>query len=249
LLAEEPRPDFAIVLKPGYSVVHEEVGYAWFRVTVRGAINYTGIRHKGPYRNPIVMAARVIEHLEKWLPEFAASNTAGLVAPQGSINAIRAGSEDRLAFTPASAEVDIDLRVAPDSSPDEAESQLRNALEGLRETEPDLEYEITRLAEQPGTRTDPNSWIVRALVAAWEDLEGKTHEPVGKGSGATDGAILRSRGIPTARIGLPMPATPSPYQGFSMGVADEESMLRLATLLVHTLIDAGSRSRTEVGLT
>ena len=63
LIAEEPRADFAIVLKPGYAVSHEEVGYAWFRVTVRGAVNYTGIRHKGPYRNPVVAAARVVNHL------------------------------------------------------------------------------------------------------------------------------------------------------------------------------------------
>lgn len=248
LLAEEPRPDFAIVLKPGYSVVHEEVGYAWFRITVRGAVNYTGIRHKGPYRNPVLVAARVVEHIEKWLPEFAASNTAGLVAPQGSINAVRSGSEDRLAFIPSTADVDIDLRVAPDSSPDEVQSELEKTLGRLREKDPDLDYEVTRLAAQPGTRTDPESWIVRALVRAWEELEGKAHEPVGKGSGATDGAILRSAGIPTARIGLPMPSTPSPYQGFSMGVADEQSMHRLATLLVHPLIELASRSRSEVGV-
>ena len=85
-------------------------------------------------------------------------------------------------------------------------------------------------------------------MRAWEELEGKIHEPIGRGSGATDVAILRSHGIPTARIGLPMPKTPSPYTGFSMGVADDESMARLATLLVHTLVEAGSRSRAELGV-
>jgi succinyl-diaminopimelate desuccinylase len=248
LLAEEPRPDFAIVLKPGYAVSHEEVGYAWFRITVRGAVNYTGIRHKGPYRNPVLSAARVIEHIEKWLPEFTASNSAGLVTPQGSINAVRAGSEDRLAFIPSTAEVDIDMRVAPDSSPDDTQAQLEKALDRLSEMDGDLEYEVTRLAALPGTRTDAESWIVRALIRAWEELERKPHEPMGKGSGATDAAILRSAGIPTARIGLPPPATASPLTGFSMGVADEESMSRLATLLVHPLVEAGTRTRSAVGI-
>jgi acetylornithine deacetylase/succinyl-diaminopimelate desuccinylase-like protein len=248
LITEEQRPDFAIVLKPGYAVSHEEVGYGWFRITLRGAVNYTGIRHKGPYRNPIVAAAHVIEGFEKWLPEFTAANSAGLVTPQGSVNAIRAGSPDRASFIPSSAELDIDIRIAPDSSADAVEAQLLAALEKMREADPELDFELTRIVALPGTRTDPKNWIVRTLVDAWEELEGKTHEPIGKGSGASDAAIIRSSGIPTARIGLPPPATPSPFTGFSMGVADEESMCRLATLLVQPLVVAGSRSRSAVGL-
>ena len=248
LLAEEPRPDYAIVLKPGYAASHEDVGLAWFRITVRGAVNYTGIRHKGPYRNPILGAGRVIAHLESWFAEFTTANTSGLVAPQGSINAIRAGSPDQVAFVPSSAEIDLDLRVAPDSNPDDVQAQLESALDRLRETEPDLELEVTRTAALPGTRTDPESWIVRAIVRAWEELEGKPHEAVGKGSGASDAAVLRSAGIPTARIGLPMPATPSPFSGFSMGVADEQSMCRLAVLLVSPLVETATRTRAELGL-
>lgn len=248
LLGVEARPDFAIVLKPGYSVSHEEVGYAWFRVTLRGAVNYTGIRHKGAYRNPIVAAARVIQGLEAWLPEYTTANTSGLVAPQGSINAIRAGSGGRAAFIPSTAELDIDLRVAPDSNPGRVQADLENALARLREQDPELDYEVARTAELPGTRTDPESWIVRALVRAWEELEGRAHEPAPKGSGASDAAILRSAGIATARIGLPPPASPSPFGGFSMGVADEQSMHRLARLLVAVLVDAGSRGRADVGV-
>jgi acetylornithine deacetylase/succinyl-diaminopimelate desuccinylase-like protein len=248
LLGEEPRPDFAIVLKPGYAVSHEEVGYAWFRITVRGAVNYTGIRHKGPYRNPVLAAAKIVTAIESWLPEFTIANSAGLVMPQGSINAIRAGSADRASFIPSSAEIDIDIRIAPDSSPDDVETQLTGALQGLRTSDPELDFDVVRTVALPGTRTDPDSWIVRTLVDAWEAQEGKPHEPIGKGSGASDAAILRSSGIPTARIGLPPPATPSPFTGFSMGVADQESMCRLATLLVQPLVVAGRSSRSGAGL-
>jgi acetylornithine deacetylase/succinyl-diaminopimelate desuccinylase-like protein len=248
LLAEEPLPHYAVVLKPGYAAAHEEVGLAWFRITVKGAVNYTGIRHKGPYRNPILAAARVIQHLESWFPEFTAQNAAGLVAPQGSINAIRAGSPDRAAFIPASAEIDLDLRVAPDSNADAVQSQLEAALARLREQEPDIELEVVRTANLPGSRTDPESWIVRSIVRAWEELEGKQHAVAGNQSGASDAAILRAAGVQTVRIGLPMPATPSPFRGFSMGVADEQSMCRLALLLVDVLVDTASRTRAEVGI-
>jgi acetylornithine deacetylase/succinyl-diaminopimelate desuccinylase-like protein len=248
LLGESDKPDFAIVLKPGYAVSHEEVGYAWFRITVRGAVNYTGIRHKGPDRNPVLAAARIVSAIEGWLPEFTIANSAGLVAPQGSINAIRAGSADRASFIPATAEIDLDMRVPPDSSPDDVEAQLTGALQGLRGADPELDFDIERIVALPGTRTDTKSWIIQTLIAAWEAQEGKTHEPIGKGSGASDAAILRSSGIDVARIGLPMPATPSPFSGFSMGVADEESMCRLALLLVHPLVETASRSRSAVGL-
>jgi succinyl-diaminopimelate desuccinylase len=250
LLSHGTAPDFAIMLKPGYSVVHEEVGLAWFRLIVHGTINYTGIRHKGPYRNPIIAAARLVTALEAWFPDYTAANTAGLVAPQGSINAIQAGSADRAAFIPATCEIDLDLRVAPGSSPDDVRRQLEAALDTIRAGHRDLDVELVAGPATPGTATDPDSWVVRSLVRAWEDLEGRAHEPVGRGSGATDGAILRSHGIPTARIGLPPgpPVTPNPYPGFSMGVVDITGVHRLADVLIGMIADTISRTREEVGL-
>lgn len=245
--SETGRPEFAIVVKPGYAVAHEEVGFAWFRVTVRGALNYTGIRHKGPYRDPILDAATVVAELEAWFAEYTAANSAGLVAPQGSINAIHAGSADRLAFVPATATIDLDLRLAPATSADDAERQLGAALERIGAAHPGLELELQRTLAQPGTATDPGSWIVRSLVAAWEAREGREHAPLKNASGASDAAVIRARGIATARIGPPPPATPSPFGGFSMGVADVAALAALADLLLAAIIDTSSRTRAEVG--
>lgn len=248
LLEHRPRPDFAIVLKPGYFVAHEEVGLAWFRATVRGTVNYTGIRHKGPYRNPILLAARLVDHLETWFAAYSARHTDGLVAPQGSINAIRGGSADRVAFVPATCQVDLDLRISPRSEIEDVEAELRAAIADFRSSNPDFEWDLERRLALPGTATDPDSWVVRSLVRAWEDREGRPHSPVPRQSGATDAAILRGYGIPTARIGLPPSTSPSPYAGFSMGVADPEAVRRLAEVLVYTIVDTLTRTRGEVGL-
>jgi len=247
ILDEIEPPDGAILVKPGYAVAHEEVGFAWFRIVVRGALNYTGIRHKGPYRNPILAAAALATGLETWLAEYAAAHTAGLVAPQGSINAIRAGNPDRLAFVPATAELDLDLRLGPDTSADAAEAELRVAVDALVASLGEFEVTVERVAAVPGTRTDPESWVVRALVAAWEAREGREHAPLKNGSGASDAAIIRSRGIPAARIGPPPPAAPSPYPGFSMGQADVASLHALSELLVDAIVDIASRSKSEIG--
>jgi succinyl-diaminopimelate desuccinylase len=235
------RPDYCVILKPGYAVAHEEVGFAWFRITVAGAVSYTGIRHKGPYRSPIVAAARVVQAIEEWLPRYTAAASEGLVAPQGAVNAIRAGDAGVGSFTPASAELLLDLRFGPGSSAEEAQGRLEEAL-----AEHDVEIEL--VASVPPARTSPESWIVRSLVRAWEAREGREHVAPGGASGASDAGIIRAAGVETARIGLPMPETPSPYPGFSMGVADADSMQRLTEVLVAAVLDTATRCRAETEL-
>ena len=70
MLEQGVRGDFAIIAKPGWSVAWEEVGLCWFKVIVRGDLNYTGVRHVIKGRNPIVHAAKVIGLLEEWFSEY-----------------------------------------------------------------------------------------------------------------------------------------------------------------------------------
>jgi succinyl-diaminopimelate desuccinylase len=240
-LLETVTPDFCIVLKPGYAVAHEEVGFAWFRIVVPGGMSYTGIRHKGPYRSPIVAAAKAVEAIEAWLPEYTAANTSGLVAPQGAVNAIRAGDPGVGSFTPARAELLLDLRISPRGSVEEAQAGLEKLLAEHEST-------VELVASVPPAHTPPESPLVRALVRAWEAEEGKEHVAPGGASGASDAGIIRAADVQTARIGLPMPETPSPYPGFSMGVADARSMAKLTRVLVNAIVELTTKSREEVGL-
>jgi acetylornithine deacetylase/succinyl-diaminopimelate desuccinylase-like protein len=84
-------PDQAIVAKPGWTVSWEEVGLAWFDLTVRGTHTYVGSRHRMPYRNAIAAAGVVAAHAERWFEEYAAAHTDGLVAPQGVVASIEGG--------------------------------------------------------------------------------------------------------------------------------------------------------------
>src|SRR5262249_32985861 len=163
-----------------------EVGISWWRITVRGAFNYTGIRHKAPFRNPIVAAARIVERLDAWFPEYSAANAAGFVAPHGSGKANRGGPRERAPLTPATREIDLDLRVAPGRSKADIEAQLTAQLDALRSELPDFEITLEPTAFMPGGHTDPEHEIVRAVVRQWEAVEGKEHVPLPAQSGATD---------------------------------------------------------------
>jgi hypothetical protein len=102
----------------------------------------------------------------------------------------------------------------------------------------------------PGTSSDPGVWPCRSAIAAWEALEGREHEVILGNSGATDANILRSRGIPTVRVGMPK-VSDTPFEmDFAMGMntVDVQEMERLTRLLVRVAVDTITRTRREAGL-
>jgi acetylornithine deacetylase/succinyl-diaminopimelate desuccinylase-like protein len=237
MLEQGFRAAGAIIAKPGWAVAWEEVGLCWFRVTTRGRMNYTGIRHFRPYRNPIVDMAAVVDGLECWFPEYTAANSSGLVAPQGSIGAVEGGWPYKPAFVPATCDAYVDLRVSPRVDVQDVHRQLSAALDRIAAGHPGLEVASEMILAIPGTWTPPDSQVVRATIAAWEAVAGRAHQPPARQSGASDANILRGRGIPTARVGLP-PVPGLPYADeFSMGVAHSDAMLQLTRVLVHAALD------------
>jgi acetylornithine deacetylase/succinyl-diaminopimelate desuccinylase-like protein len=248
MLEQGVRPDFAVIAKPGWAVAWEEVGLCWFKVIVRGDLNYTGVRHVVRGRNPIVHAAKVIGLLEPWFAEYTEKNTSGLVAPQGSINAIQAGWTYKPAFVPAACHLFVDLRVSPRVSPVEAKRQFGDAIERIVKTDPTLSLEWEMILSIPGSFTDPNNWIVQSCTRAWEFVENQKHKPRTGTSGATDANILRAAGIPTARLGMPRRRNANEPQRsvFSMETSNMASMKQLTKCLVYAVIDTCTRERQEV---
>lgn len=248
MLEQGVRPDFAVIAKPGWAVAWEEVGLCWFKVIVRGDLNYTGVRHVVRGKNPIVHAAKVIGLLEPWFAEYTEKNTSGLVAPQGSINAIQAGWTYKPAFVPAACHFFVDLRVSPRVSPVEAKRQFGDAIERIVKTDPTLSLEWEMILSIPGSFTDPNNWIVQSCTRAWEFVENQKHKPRTGTSGATDANILRAAGIPTARLGMPRRQNANEPQRsvFSMETSNIAGMKQLTKCLVYAAIDTCTRERQEV---
>ncbi|MFI0371942.1 hypothetical protein ACH35V_29100 [Actinomadura sp. 1N219] len=242
LLEQGLWADHAVIAKPGWTVSHEEVGLAWFEVTVHGTHTYVGSRHRLPYRNPIALAGEVVAGLEAWFGEYAVRHTSGTVAPQGVVSAIEGGWMRMAAVTPAACRFRCDLRLPPDLPPTAARREFGAAIEKIAAAAgAEITWEMVLAI--PGTRTDPSDAVVSAAVAAFEEAEGRPHEPVTGNSGATDANILRSRGIPAVRIGMPKARTADlgadPASDFQMGMntVDLREMERLTRLLIRVAID------------
>jgi acetylornithine deacetylase/succinyl-diaminopimelate desuccinylase-like protein len=252
LLTRGVHTDFALVMKPGNAVYHEEPGLCWFKVSVKGTMGYAGIPYGLPnFRSSIVPAAKVILELQDWLPRYTERNSSGQVAPRGWIAAVHSGWTDRVSFPSATTEIFLDVRCNPRTPPAEVKAQFEEAIAAIvaKHSDVDLEWEMT--ASLPGASTDPNSWIVQSAIRAWEQVEGKTHPAPPRTSGQTDISMIRNLGIPTARTGwVSQPEkTPDEYrQGLGgMGVSYPPDFAVTCRKLVYSIIDTCTRTRNEVG--
>lgn len=250
LLEQGVWTDFALIAKPGWTVSWEEVGLAWFEVTVHGTHTYVGSRHRLPYRNAIADAGQVVARLEQWFVEYAERHTDGLVAPQGIVASIEAGWSRMAAAAPAACRFRIDLRISPRTTPMQAKREFAAAIEAIRADLADVSLDWQPVLAIPAPTTDPETWVCRSAIAAWEEFEGRKHEPILGNSGATDANILRSRGIPTVRVGMPKVAeAPFPIDFTAgMNTVDVREMERLTRYLIQVAVDTVTRTRAEIGM-
>lgn len=243
--------DYAIVMKPGLGVYHEEPGLCWFKLSVRGQFGYAGIP-AGIMPNSIPRAAKVIEEIEKWIPTYTARHTKGQVAPRGAITAVRAGVVDRLAFTPATTEIYVDIRCAPNTPPASVRAQFEDALNDIRAKYPEIIIDLDMCAAYPGSNTPDDNWIIKSLIRGWEAVEGSHTNPP-PNSGQTDISLIRNLGIPTARLGWPATPKnlPAQYAGGmgGMGVASVADLIIAAKKIVFASVDTCSQSRADLNLT
>jgi acetylornithine deacetylase/succinyl-diaminopimelate desuccinylase-like protein len=252
LITRGVHTDYALVMKPGNAVYHEEPGLCWFKVSVKGTLGYAGMPHGLPrFRSSIVPAAKVILALEEWLPRYTERNSSGQVSPQGWIASVRSGWTDRVSFPSATTEIYLDVRCNPRTPPAEVKAQFEEAIAGILARHSDVELDWDMTASLPGASTDPESWIIQSAIRAWEEVEGKPHPTPPRTSGQTDISMIRNLGIPTARTGwVSMPEkTPDEYrQGLGgMGVSFPPDLVATCRKLVYSVIDTCTRTRAEVG--
>ncbi|GGG24867.1 hypothetical protein GCM10007304_43430 [Rhodococcoides trifolii] len=236
--------DFAVITKPGWTVLHEEVGLVWIDVTVSGRHTYVGSRHRIPYSNAVASAGRVAIALEDWLEEYAQRHRYATMTPQGIVSSISGGLERLAASTPAAVTLRLDLRLTTQQTPATVLREVRAMLAGLS-AQLGVEVSARAVAAIPATHTPPDSPVVQATVEAFETVSGSPHQVVMDNSGATDANILRMRGVPTARVGMPKVAALADGSPIDftrgMNLVDVREMQRLAEILIRTVFLLASK--------
>jgi acetylornithine deacetylase/succinyl-diaminopimelate desuccinylase-like protein len=249
LLQQGLTADFALSCKPGWTVAHEEVGLVWLRIRLTGRQAYVGFRHKAAYNNPIARGGRLAAALDEWLVNYAESETSELVAPQGVVAAVRAGAPERSAFVGEVCDIYLDVRVSPRRTPLEVTRLVeRHIAQELADLD-HRSWSVEIIACVPPSRTLESSWIIQSARKAWQQIEGTDHKHIYRTSGASDTCILRTWGIPTARVGMPQRVAKDSWvspDGLGLNVVNVGDCARLADLLVLTAADTCNRSLFDV---
>ena len=138
------------------------------------------------------MGAVIGEFEDKLFPAMAARRTDMPVVPEGAkqstmnINSIHGGQKEQSDdFTglpahcvPDSCRIVIDRRFLVEEPLDQVRGEVTALLEGLRETRPDFEYEMTELNSVLPSMTDKNAPVVETVAKAIQDVMGKAPEYV-----------------------------------------------------------------------
>ncbi len=240
LLERGGTTDYAVIAKPGWTVSHEEVGLVWIDVVVPGRHSYVGSRHRMPYCNAVALAGAVAGNLETWFESYAERHECATMRPQGIVAGIHGGSDRLAAATPAVARLRLDVRFTTEQTGPGVVREVRAEVERICAELGIAGATVEQVACVPASRTDPFSPIIRATSDALAVVSGAPHTPVTQNSGATDANILRMRGVPTARVGMPKVAH-APDDGEidftrGMNLADLGQMQRLAEVLVRTVL-------------
>lgn len=240
LLERGHTTDYAVIAKPGFTVSHEEVGLVWVDVLVPGRHTYVGSRHRMPYRNAVALAGQVAGRLEAFFDHYAVRHEYSTMKPQGIVAGVQGGSDRLAAATPAVVRLRLDVRLTTEQT---GPSVVREIRDQVRMIGAELGVEglqVEQVAYVPATRTDPSSPVVRATLEAFEAVSGAPHQVIRENSGATDANILRLRGVPTARVGMPKVAQ-APDGGevdftLGMNLVDLNEMRRLSEVLVRIVL-------------
>lgn len=183
-------PDWLIVGGPTANrLVLEERGVMWVRVTTRGRAAHAGAPQLGD--SAIMKMHRVMAAIERELaPRLAARRSPGGLASTFSIGKIRGGENTNV--VPESCEIEIDRRLLPAESVEEALAEIESCASAAGEPASGVVVEL--LIGTPGFSAPQNGKAVRAFGEAIIGCTGKAAERL-DAVGASDGRHFARDGI------------------------------------------------------
>ena len=190
-------PVAAVVCEPtGLTVMPAHKGFVWLEFIFRGraahgslpAVGIDAIRH----------AALYVAELEQLAGSLVDGQVHPLLGPASfHVGTIEGGTAPSV--YPAECLLSIERRTLPGESAKKVESEFREALERLREDLPELDVELSRGLDRPGTEVGVETPLVQGLLRA---MRRGGVEPRIEGMTAwVDAAFLNEAGVPAVCFG------------------------------------------------
>ena len=202
----------AVIAKPGWTISREEVGLNWFTIDIAGSATYVGVRHRGPYSNPILHLGRVLAAFEEWAAAYTRAHTTDAMSPQAAVGAVRAGWPEQISFGAPTVRLFVDVRSVPDTDLDALARSLDQWAVAHTKANPDYSLRVNQVLRIPGTRTGVGRADRDQCCACLAPrCPGGDYVPRTGASGRHRCAnILRACGVPTVRIGMAPPWQSTP---------------------------------------
>ena len=248
--------DFALYHKPGWDITWDDTSLNYFSLSIFDEPQYLGTAYNPtkPYRL-LKDIVRVIEFVDKFGMKHQTTELGSSDIASVSMNSIAFGKADKPNWSPARADIFLDIRGSSSRRPIEILYLFKRELKELLSENPGLRLEISQYASVPGAYTDPRNWIVQSAIRASQFVTGQRSRTYPTfPSGQTEASLLRLWGIPTAKIGGTGPQSglspdlPQDIKGFTMSGSYAPYIVKSAQVLIYSIIDTITRTREECGL-
>jgi acetylornithine deacetylase/succinyl-diaminopimelate desuccinylase-like protein len=207
------RPGAVLNVKGGPpGVLHEEPATAYLRVRLRSPWTAALVREKvAPDGGLARHAGVVLDAIESWRTAYQQAHPpAGQLGTEIAIGAIRSGSPEKADLIPGLLDVLVYAVLPPREDPARVARLLEAHIRPrVAEVPGAPTVEVEAYAWAPGGTTDPSSEIVRLAQSAWRTYRGSDPSQLAGWTGGTDGGVLMSAGIPTARLGASVMRDPA----------------------------------------
>jgi len=192
------RTDGAIVTEAtelDLGVAHK--GFCWIEVVTEGRAAHGSRPDEGVDAN--TMMGRVLGALEAESTRIQAGRRHPLVGPGSQhVGVIRGGSGPSVYA--ASCRIEVERRLLPGETGDEAVAEVARVLEGLHRTDPAFRATARLLLERPSFEEDPASPLASAVRLAATAVRDTPPEVIGH-SYWMDASLLKAAGVETVVIG------------------------------------------------
>ena len=115
---------------------------------------------------------------------------------------------------PASCTFTIDRRIIPGETPQQAEQEIREVLNQLKDSYTDMDYEMELLSRMPALKVEVNNPLIDAALEAYIDVHHKETELYRRPGGSDSAKIVEKYGLcmPNFGPGLDIEETTSPNE-------------------------------------